>query len=100
MKKSKQQKNIGTSYWYVEREVSYYERLSHSYLKCTIYERWKGRNPEEVEVGDLVLILEDKIKGLVESIERYSDGVLKVFVNIESCIYVTTSERVGILNKK
>lgn len=53
-----------------------------------------------MEVGDLVLILEDKIKGLVESIERYSDGVLKVFVNIESCIYVTTSERVGILNKK
>lgn len=99
MKESKQLKEIGASYWYVEREVSFYDMLSYSYLKTTIYEKWEGREKEEVEVGDEVVILKYGIKGIVKSVEKYRDGVLNVFVTIGNDTVQMTSRRIGILEK-
>lgn len=99
MKESKQLKNIGASHWYVERDVSRYDILSYSYYKATIYEKWKGREKEEVEVGDTVVILKYKTKGIVKSVEKYRDGVLNVFVKIGNDTVQMTSRRIGILEK-
>ena len=99
MKESKQLKMIGGSYWYVERKVSFYDMLSNSYQTTIIYEKWEGREKEEVEVGDTVVIIKYGIKGMVKSVEKYRDGVLNVFVTIGTDTVSMTSRRVGILEK-
>ena len=73
----------------------------------SFYDVRKDKEPQEVEVGDTVVMLdddgyEDALIGVVDHIGLYDDGLYKIAIKTSNydCFFLTTPNRIGILEKK
>lgn len=92
---------MNKSDWYIERMVT--NGFGGVYTTKPIYEKRVDKEPEEVEVGDRVVmfgVLDNK-QGVVKSIELYDDGLFKIAVTVYGVftLFYTTPDRIGILEK-
>lgn len=96
-------KENNKSDWYIERMVTNATGFEDVYITKPIYEKRVDKKPEEVEVGDRVVmfgVLDNK-QGVVKSIELYDDGLFKIAVGVNGLftLFYTTPDRIGILEK-
>lgn len=88
--------------WYIKRLITSTDGCSDP-VTYEIYEMRSDKEPEEVEVGDAVLILHDEfnVTGVVESIELYDDRLFKIAVKVSwsRTLFFTIPSRIGILEK-
>lgn len=87
--------------WYIERMVT--NGYGGVYTTKPTFEKRVDKKPEEVEVGDRVVmfsVLGNK-QGVVKSIELYDDGLFKIAVGVNGVftLFYTTPDRIGILEK-
>ena len=87
--------------WYIERMVT--NGFGGVYTTKSTYEKRVDKKPEEVEVGDHVVmfgVLDNK-QGVVKSIDLYDDGLFKIAVTVYGVftLFYTTPDRIGILEK-
>lgn len=91
------------SNWYIERMVTNTTGFEDVYITKPIYEKRVDKKPEEVEVGDRVVMFGvlDNIQGVVKSIELYDDGLFKIAVGVNGVftLFYTTPDRIGILER-
>lgn len=89
--------------WCIERMVTNATGFEDVYITKSIYEKRVDKKPEEVKVGDRVVMFGvlDKKQGVVKSIELYDDGLLKIAVGVNGLftLFYTTPDRIGILEK-
>lgn len=91
------------SNWYIKRQITVRNEDFGPTLK-SFYEVRKDKEPKEVEVGNIVIILndddyEEALIGIVDHIKVYEDGLYKIAVKILNydCFFLTTPDRVGII---
>lgn len=96
-------KERNKSKWYIERMVTNATDFEDVYITKPIYEKRVDKKPEEVEVGDRVVMFGelDTREGVVKSIELYDDGLFKIAVGVIGVftLFYTTPDRIGILEK-
>lgn len=89
--------------WYIERLITNASGFKGLYITELIYEKRADKEPEEVEVGDRVVMFGelDTREGVVKSIELYDDGLFKIAVGVIGLftLFYTTPDRIGILEK-
>lgn len=87
--------------WYIVRMVT--NGFGGVYVTKSTYEKRVDKKPEEVEVGDRVVMFGelDTREGVVKSIELYDDGLFKIAVGVNGLftLFYTTPDRIGILEK-
>ena len=86
--------------WYIERMVA--NGYGGVYTTKSTFEMRVDKKPEEVEVGDRVVMFGlDAREGVVKSIELYDDGLFKIAVGVNGLftLFYTTPDRIGILEK-
>lgn len=90
------------SKWYIARMVTHVSFVG-VHITNTIYEKRADKEPEEVEVGDRVMMFGEEcaLSGIVKSIELYDDGLFKIAVGVNGVftLFYTTPDRIGILEK-
>lgn len=90
------------SKWYIARMVTHVDFDTVCITK-PVYEERADKKPEEVEVGDYVVMFGvlDSREGVVKSIELYDDGLFKIAVGVIGLftLFYTTPDRIGILEK-
>lgn len=89
--------------WYIERTITDVTGFEGVYTTKPIYEKRVDKKPEEVKVGDRVVmfgVLGNK-QGVVNNIELYDDGLFKIAVGVNGVftLFYTTPGRIGILEK-
>lgn len=88
--------------WYISRMVTHVS-FENVYITKPIYEKRVDRKPEEVQVGDRIVMfgVPDDNEGVVKSIELYDDGLFKIAVGVSGVftLFYTTPDRIGILEK-
>ena len=94
-------KERNKSDWYIERMVT--NGFGGVYITKPTYEKRVDKKPEEVEVGDRVVMFGelDTREGVVKSIELYDDGLFKIAVGVNGLftLFYTTPGRIGILQR-
>lgn len=92
---------MNKSDWYIERMVT--NGFGGVYTTKSTYEKRVDKKPEEVEVGDRVVMFSvlDNKEGVVKSIELYDDGLFKIAVGVSGVftLFYTTPDRIGILER-
>lgn len=86
--------------WYIERMIT--NGYGGVYTTKSTFEKRVDKKPEEVEVGDRVVMFGlDTREGVVKSIELYDDGLFKIAVGVNGpfTLFYTTPDRIGILEK-
>lgn len=87
--------------WYIARMVT--NGFGGIYTTKPTYEKRVDKKPEEVEVGDHVVMFGalGNREGVVKSIELYDDGLFKIAVGVIGLftLFYTTPDRIGILEK-
>lgn len=97
-------KEKNKSKWYILREISHFN-WNGGLVTKSIYDIRIDKEPEEVELGDYLLLLdcdnEQQTTGIVMSIDLHEDGLFKIGVVVagQSGLFFTTPNRVGILKK-
>lgn len=98
--------NRNKSNWYVRRRITMRDGYSGPTIK-SFYDVRKDKEPQEAEVGDTVVMLdddgyEDALIGVVDHIGLYDDGLYKIAIKTSNydCFFLTTPNRIGILEKK
>lgn len=95
------------SKWYIARSVTAMDTSANFIIK-KIYEVRDDKEPEEVEVGDSVVIpiktyggTDLQVVGEVIKIGLYDDGLYRISVcsSGHDQIFLTTPDRIGILRK-
>ncbi|WP_288946578.1 hypothetical protein [uncultured Porphyromonas sp.] len=92
--------NRNKSDWYIGRMVT--NGYGGVYTTKSTFEKRVDKKPEEVEVGDRVVMFGlDTREGVVKSIELYDDGLFKIAVGVNGVftLFYTTPDRIGILEK-
>lgn len=93
-------KENNKSDWYIVRMVT--NGYGGVYTTKSTFEKRVDKKPEEVEVGDRVVMFGlDTREGVVKSIELYDDGLFKIAVGVNGVftLFYTTPDRIGILEK-
>lgn len=90
------------SYWYIERIVTYV-RFKDGCVTKPIYERRVDKDPEEVEIGDRVVLFvaPDIKKGVVRNTVLYYDGFFEAVVDVDGIPrpFYASPDMIGILKK-
>ena len=89
--------------WYIERMVTNATGFEDVYTTKSTYEKRVDKKPEEVEIGDRVVLfgVPDIKKGVVRNTVLYYDGFFEAVVDVDGFPrpFYASPDMIGILKK-